>query len=172
MSPWNSCKAMFARFWAAADRETRFSSSRRLRFQADLSGRLEPKRGLSGSEAYGCPPGTAAKRCLPGSGPPLTARLASRAVEGCVFKLICLVAWSQNEVYPVRRLTNVPPGTAAKRGLPGSGPPLTPRLASPAVEGCVLKLICLVAWSQNEVYPVRRLTNVPPGNSRKARFAR
>src|SRR5271169_5461266 len=62
--------------------------------------------------------------------------------------------------------------TAAKRGLPGSGPPLTARLASRAVEGCVLKLICLVAWSQNEVYPVRRLTNVPPGNSRKARFAR
>ena len=67
---------------------------------ADPSGRLEPKRGLSGSEAYGCPPGTAAKRGLPGFGPPLTARLASRAVEGCVLKLICLVARGQNEVYP------------------------------------------------------------------------
>jgi len=41
-------------------------------------------------------------------GPPLTARLASRAVEGCVLKPIRLVAWSQNEVYPVRRLTDVP----------------------------------------------------------------
>ena len=28
-------------------------------------------------------------------------------------------------------------------------------------EGCVLKPIRLVAWSQNEVYPVRRLTDVP-----------
>jgi hypothetical protein len=51
VSPWNSCKLRFARFWAASDRETRFSSSRRLRSQADLSGRLEPKRALSGSEA-------------------------------------------------------------------------------------------------------------------------
>ena len=55
MSPWNSLKARFTRFLAASDRETRFSSSRRLRSQADLSGHL-----------------------------------------------------SQNEVYPVRRLTDVP----------------------------------------------------------------
>ena len=61
MSPWNSCKVRFARFWAASDREIRFSSSRRLRSQADLSGRLKPKRGLSGSEAYGCPPGNSRK---------------------------------------------------------------------------------------------------------------
>src|SRR5208337_1157235 len=48
MSPWNSRKARFARFWRSSDRETRFSSSRRLRSQADLSGRPRPKRGLSG----------------------------------------------------------------------------------------------------------------------------
>jgi hypothetical protein len=74
----------------------------------------------------------------------------------------------KNEVYPVRRLTDVPLGTAAKRGLPGSWPPLTARVASRAVEGCALKPICLVAWSQNEVYSVRRLTDVPLGNSRKS----
>jgi hypothetical protein len=33
-------------------------------------------------------------------GPPLTARVASRAVEGCVLKLIYLVAWSQNKGVP------------------------------------------------------------------------
>ena len=40
MSPWNSRKARFTRFWAASDRQTRFSSSRRSRSQGDLSGRL------------------------------------------------------------------------------------------------------------------------------------
>src|SRR5271165_5627792 len=109
MSPsGRAAKARFARFLAASDRETRFSSSRRLRSQADLSGHLEPKRDLSGLEAYGCPRGTAARRGLPGSWPPLTATLASRAVEGCVLKLICLVTWSQNEINPVWRLTDVP----------------------------------------------------------------
>ena len=55
MSPsGRAAKARFARFLAASDRETRFSSSWRLRLKA-----------------------------------------------------IRLVAWSQNEVYPVRRLTDV-----------------------------------------------------------------
>ena len=106
--PSNSRKARFARFLAASDRESRFSSSQRLRSQADLSGRLEPKRGLSGSEAYGCPLGTAAKRGLPGSWPPLTARLASRAVERLRSQADLSGRLSQNEVYPVRRLTDVP----------------------------------------------------------------
>jgi hypothetical protein len=52
------------------------------------------------------------------------------------------------------------PGTAAKRGLPGSGAPLIARLASRAVEGCVPKLICLVACGQNEVYPDNSVPNL------------
>ena len=58
MSPsGNSRKARFARFLAASDRESRFSSSQRLRSQADLSGRLEPKRGLSGRRLTDVPLG-------------------------------------------------------------------------------------------------------------------
>ena len=135
MSPSNSRKARFARFLAASDRESRFSSSQRLRSQADLSGRL-----------------------------------------------------SQNEVYPVRRLTDVPSNSRKARFARFWRSSIA-RLASRAVQGCVLKLICLVACGQNEVYPdngvpnlanlkhVRTVSRCPkkislPLSERKTRFTR
>jgi hypothetical protein len=56
-----AAKARFARFLAASDRETRFLEQLEVASPGDPSGRLEPKRGLSGSEAYGCPPGNSRK---------------------------------------------------------------------------------------------------------------
>jgi hypothetical protein len=91
MSPWASCKVRFARFWTASNGETRFSSSRRLRSQADLLVAWGQNEVYPVSEAYGCPPGPAAKRGLPGSWPPLTRETRFSSSEGWVLKLIC---WS------------------------------------------------------------------------------
>ena len=89
------------------------------------------------------------------------ARLASRAVEGRALKLICLVACSRKRGLSGSKAYGCPLEQPQKRGLSGSGLPLPRDSLLEQCQGCVLKLIRLVAWSQNEVYPVRRLTEQP-----------